>query len=274
MSKSADDKAARFAEARDVADDRPRVLSLGGGVNSTALLSAMARKNIPPDLVLFADTGGERPETYKHVEHIWWWCDQREIEFRIVTNGGRGQGRSLEENCLMRKELPSLAYGFKGCSVKWKRQPMDRFVRDWRPAIDCWATGGKVIRYIGIDAGEAHRAVLTEDEKFIYRYPLVEWGMGRQECIDEIKSRGWLVPPKSSCYYCPAMRRNEILDLQRDHPELLERALKIEANAETHTVSGLGRNWKWADFIKQENAQGKLWPECDAPCDCMDESDV
>lgn len=270
---SADNKTARFAEARDVTDDRPKVLSLGGGVNSTALLLAMVRKRQWPDLVLFSDTGGERPETYRHVEHVWRWCDQREIEFHIVTNGGRGQGRTLEENCLMRGELPSLAYGFKGCSVKWKRQPMDRFVRDWRPAIDCWATGGKVVRYIGIDAGEAHRAVLTEDAKFVYRYPLVEWGMGRQECIEEIEAAGWKVPPKSSCFYCPAMRRSEILDLQREHPELLERALKIEANAQTHTVAGLGRNWKWADFLKQEDAQGKLWPELDAPCGCMDESD-
>ena len=275
MTGSADDKAARFAEARDAKDDCPRVLSLGGGVNSTALLLAMARNHIQPHLVLFADTGGERPETYKHVEQVEWWCDKQGIEMQWVTNGGRGQGRTLEENCLTRKELPSLAYGFKGCSVKWKRQPMDRFVREWQPAKDCWAAGGKVVRFIGIDAGEAHRAVLDEDAKFTYRYPLVEWGMGRQECIREIENAGWLVPPKSSCFYCPAMRRNEILEMQRTHPELLQRALEIEANADTHTVAGLGRNWKWADFIRQEDAQGKLWPEMadGPPCDCMDISD-
>ncbi len=273
MSKSADDKAARFAEARKINEERPKVLSLGGGVNSTALLLAMCRKHMPPDLVLFADTGGERPETYHHVEHVWHWCEEREIEFRLVTNGGRGQGATLEENCLKRKELPSLAYGFKGCSVKWKRQPMDRFVREWEPAVECWATGGKVIRYIGIDAGESHRAVLTEDDKFVYQYPLVDWQMGRQECIEEIKSKGWPVPPKSSCFYCPAMRRSEILNLQLQHPDLLDRAIAIEANAETHTVAGLGRNWRWADFIRQEDAQGKLWPEIESPCACMDESD-
>ena len=250
------------------------VLSLGGGVNSTALLLALVRRGEHPDLVLFSDTGGERPSTYAHIDHVEKWCGDQKIEFQRVTNGGRGQGETLEENCLTRKELPSLAYGFKGCSVKWKRQPMDRFVRDWEPAAEAWSRGEKVMRLIGIDAGERHRAVLDEDKKYRYRYPLVEWDMGRDECIEEIKQAGWEVPSKSSCYFCPAMRRSEILKLKDEHPDLLERALEIERNAETHTVSGLGRNWKWADFIRQDDAQGKLWADPpDIACGCIDESD-
>ena len=269
MTRSADDKRARFTEAAQP----PRVLSLGGGVNSTALLLALARRDELPDLVLFADTGGERPETYEHVERVEAFCVERGVQFERVTNAGRGQGDSLEDNCMRRRELPSLAYGFKGCSVKWKRQPMDGFVRDWQPAKDCWDAGGKVVRLIGIDAGERHRAVLTDDKLFRYSYPLVQWDMARDECIEEISAAGWPVPPKSSCFYCPAMRRHEILALKQEHPDLLARALAIEANAETHTVAGLGRNWRWADFIKQDDAQGKLWPEIDSPCGCMDESD-
>ena len=260
--------------ARQVVIKPVSVLSLGGGVNSTALLLALVRKDDFPDLVLFADTGGERQSTYDHVDQVEKLCGVNGIQFERVTNGGRGQGDTLEENCLTRKELPSLAYGFKGCSVKWKRQPMDRFVRDWPPAMLVWSRGGKVARLIGIDAGERHRAVLDEDKLYRYRYPLVEWDMGRDECIEEIKQAGWTVPSKSSCWFCPAMRRSEILKLQDEEPELLERALEIERNAETHTVAGLGRNWKWADFLRQDNAQGKLW--ADPPsiaCGCMDESD-
>ena len=255
----------------------PSVLSLGGGVNSTAMLLELADRDMPPDLVLFADTGGELPATYAHVDAIEQWCGFKNIMFHRVTNAGRGQGDSLEDNCLKRKELPSLAYGFKGCSVKWKRQPMDRFVREWLPAKDAWARGERVTRYIGIDIGERHRAdnaKMADTDKYDYQYPLVEWEMDRTDCIMKIEATpGFTVPPKSSCFFCPAMRRGEILRLQSEHPELLERALRIEENAETHTTAGLGRNWKWSDFLRQDNAQGKLWPEIDAPCGCFDESE-
>jgi len=252
---------------------RPSVLSFGGGVNSTALLVGLAERVELPHLVLFSDTGGERPATYRHVEHMAAWCAVRGVPFVTVTNGGRGQGATLEENCLTRKELPSLAYGFKGCSSKWKRQPMDRYVREWAPAVECWENGGKVLRLIGIDAGESHRAVLTEDAKHVYRYPLVEWGWTREECVTAIRAAGLEVPPKSSCFFCPAMRRAEVLRLAEEEPDLFARAVAIEANAETHTVVGLGRNWKWADLVRQDKAQGKLWGSPEIPCGCMDESD-
>jgi hypothetical protein len=53
---------------------------------------------------------------------------------------------TLEENCLRQNILPSLAYGFKGCSQKYKIQPQDKFVNNWRPAKDCWKAGGKCLK--------------------------------------------------------------------------------------------------------------------------------
>lgn len=250
-----------------------RVLSFGGGVNSTALLLGLVERCEAPNLVLFSDTGGEFPETYEHVHEMAVWCRAREIEFVTVSNANRGQGDSLEENCLTRKELPSLAYGFKGCSVKWKRQPMDRYMKEREDAQAIWESGQLIEKCIGIDAGESHRAVLTEDKHYRYRYPLVEWGMDRDACVEIIQRYGFKVPRKSSCFFCPAMRKKEILQMQKDHPQLLARALALEANAETHTVKGLGRNWSWANFLAQEKAQGMLFPETvDQPCGCNDES--
>jgi len=40
---------------------QPVVISYGGGTNSTALITGMVRKNLPIDLVMFADTGCELP---------------------------------------------------------------------------------------------------------------------------------------------------------------------------------------------------------------------
>jgi 3'-phosphoadenosine 5'-phosphosulfate sulfotransferase (PAPS reductase)/FAD synthetase len=42
-------------------------VAFGGGTNSTAMLCGFRERGIKPDLILFADTGGELPETYEHV---------------------------------------------------------------------------------------------------------------------------------------------------------------------------------------------------------------
>ena len=248
-----------------------RVLSFGGGVNSTGLLVGLVNANASPDLVLFADTGGELPDTYAHVAEMFRWATSRGIRFEFVTNAGRGQGATLEENCLMRRELPSLAYGFKGCSVKWKRQPMDRFLAEDAQAKAVWESGGKVTRLIGIDAGESHRAVLTEDKKFAYKYPLVEWGWDRDLCLEAIRSAGLKVPPKSSCFFCPARKKREVMRLKKEHPDLFKRCEQMEANSMAHTAKGLGRSWSWTNYAKADEAQGRLFPDQpDMPCDCMD----
>ena len=45
-----------------------RVLSFGGGVQTTAMAILMAQGKITCDEVVFADTGAEKPETYWYME--------------------------------------------------------------------------------------------------------------------------------------------------------------------------------------------------------------
>lgn len=46
----------------------PLIVSYGGGVDSTGVLVEFVRRGIRPDLILFADTGGEHPETYLYLD--------------------------------------------------------------------------------------------------------------------------------------------------------------------------------------------------------------
>ena len=100
----------------------------GGGVDSTAMLVLLKRAGIRPDLITFADTGVEKPDTYHHVRRMdavlqsWGfptvtWC-------RKVTTDRVGY-TDLEGNCADNETLPSLAFGMKSCSIKWKQAPQD-----------------------------------------------------------------------------------------------------------------------------------------------------
>ena len=95
----------------------------GGGTDSTAELVEMSNRGVRPDLILFADTGGERPETYFYITMFSLWLAGHNMPPITVVKGSK----TLEDDCLARKALPSLAYGFKTCSQRFKAQPQDKF---------------------------------------------------------------------------------------------------------------------------------------------------
>ena len=251
------------------------VMAYGGGVNSTAMLILLKRQGVHLDLILFADTGGERPETYAYVEAMSRWCEANGFPGIVTVRkaGRRYFGETLEEECFRRAVLPSVAYGFKTCSQKFKAQPQDMYCNRWEAAKAEWAAGRKLVKFIGYDADEPHRVTVTEDSKYTLRYPLVDAGWGREECLRAIREEGLPEPQKSACFFCPHMRKPEIKDLKRKHPDLLERALAMEASAELTTVKGLGRRFSWAEFLRDEAGHQDMFDDLgEMPCGCYDGS--
>lgn len=247
------------------------IVSFGGGVNSAALLAGMWERGMTCDVILFADTGGEKPSTYDFVDIMDKWL--REHGFPEITRVRASQKtyKNLEHNCLYKKMLPSLAYGFKSCSHKYKKQPQEVWANNYQPAKDAWAAGKKVTKYLGIDIGEQRRAQIPEDKKYRYEYPLIDWGWDREDCLGTLKRAGLPNPGKSACFFCPGSKKKEILNLQREYPELAQRAIEMERNAELSSVRGLGRSFSWEVFLKADAAQGRLFPEVvETACLCWD----
>ena len=110
--------------------DCPLVVAYGLGVDSTAMLIEFVRRGIRPDSILFADTGGEKPETYQYMNVIQPYL--RRVGFPPVVTvrykPKRAVYHTLEAQCLHTGTLPSLAYGGKSCSLKYKRAPQDKFI--------------------------------------------------------------------------------------------------------------------------------------------------
>lgn len=260
------------------------VASYGGGVNSTAMLIGMWQRGDKPNLILFADTGGETPETMKYLDTFSRWLQDRGFPaIRTVQKTTKRAGRfrganetlTLERMCLEQNVLPSIAYGMKTCSLKFKREPQDEYLWAWMRERIPVGPFERVVKLIGFDAGEPHRAIESPDVRCANRYPLIEWGWDRDECIEAIAEAGLCVPPKSSCFFCPNMEELEILTLRDRHPELLRRALALESNAvSTHgsSIKGLGRDVSWRQIIEYDAAQMSFIPRVapSIPCECWD----
>ena len=145
-----------------------------------------------------------------------------------------GNRLTLEAECLRSCTLPSIAYGHKRCSQKHKIGPQEKFCNHLEPCREVWRHGGKVTRFIGYDAGEVKRYQHSRkyneaDKKYENRYPLIEeWGWSRDDCVRAIQAAGLPQPGKSSCFFCPSMKRQEILALKEHYPELYQRAFDLE----------------------------------------------
>jgi hypothetical protein len=229
------------------------VVSYGGGTNSTAMLVGMHERGERPDAILFADTGGEKPHTYEHIEAMQAWCVK--VGFPPIQSVRNPKG-TLEQDCLDREALPSVAYGFKSCSDHFKIRPQARFLKD--------AGIVPTQRLIGFDADEPHRAKPIEGN----RYPLIEWGWGRDECVKAIDRAGLPQPGKSACFFCPSSKKHEIIDLRKRYPDLLERALAMEANADLTKIKGLGRDFAWSALVQFSDAQIDMFSESRVEIDC------
>lgn len=241
---------------------QPLIVADGLGVDSMAMLEGLRQHGVRPDVILFADTAGEKDETYAYLPVANAWCDKvgfprvTVVEYVVKNFKNWPPYQGLEENCLTNGTLPSEAFGMGSCSQKWKQQPQNNWTKTWAPAIDAWARGEKVRKAIGYDDSTADKKrscsanrtfKVTPDDRYDYWYPLQEWHWDRKKCVEVIVGLGlpgwdpsylsgaplvWIdrggIPVKSSCWFCPNMKSFEIDSLPK---EKLARIVVMEARA-------------------------------------------
>jgi hypothetical protein len=224
------------------------LVPFGGGVNSVALMIELVKRNIRPDFILFANTGGwtnlgEKHATYRYKRFFSNWLTSKGFP-EIITVAYNSEG--LYREMIRLKTLPSVVFGWKTCSQKWKIRAADNYLKSKGISI--------ARKIIGYDAGESFRAKGLQDEKGIpHWYPLIEWNYDRLDCVKVIMDAGLPLPPKSSCFFCPNMKAWEIQQLKNEDPCRFESAIKMEENAQERlsVIRGLGRKKKWSELVTQ-----------------------
>lgn len=288
----------------------PIAWSYGGGKDSTAGILHMYDLGIRPDLIIIADVGGEHPHTWETVKALDYWCKLVDFPEVTVTSyySPTTRYQSLEGNCLHNDGLPSLAYGGHSCSLKWKIEAIEDEIwgiEGWEPARVALEQGIRVTRCIGYDYGCADSkrfAKVDKQEKkeeakgtFMHwknRYPLREWQLSREDLDATIENHpdfvalletytGSRTVRKSSCFFCPAMKVEEVEEMARDYPDLALRAAVMEYRAETGkhgllTCNGLGlgtgakhswdkvkgrKNWSWSKHLVSVGLLPQDWVE-------------
>lgn len=262
------------------------VVSYGGGTDSTALLVEAHRRGIRPDLILFADTGSEMPHTYDYLPVMAEWCAKVGFpEIQVVRWMRECVFVPLHQACLERSELPSKAYGMGSCTDRWKQRPLDRAVREHPDVVAAVSSGRVVERWLGYDAREAGRVanIRHKPPPYLWRAPLFEWDIAREQCREIIAAAGLPQPGKSSCWMCPMMRGHEIDNMAAAYPALAAAAVEMERKAAAAGSAGAGGRGlgmrlgaRWEQWLSRP-PQERLFPaavdeedEEEKPCGCHD----
>ena len=192
-----------------------KILSLGAGVNSTALLVLKSQGKVDFECAVFADTGGEHPETYQYLEQIIKpFCSFHKIPLAIVKRGGL---EDLYEYSLKRKIIPTRM--FRSCTDNFKIRVLKKYVfKNYPKEIIDWV--------IGISAEEKKRAKSGCGNC----YPLLDLGIDREGCKKIIQDAGLPLPIKSGCYFCPFTPKKGWRNLLKNHPDLYLKAESLEKN--------------------------------------------
>jgi hypothetical protein len=202
-----------------------RILSLGAGVQSSALLILAARGDLPKlDAAIFSDTGWEPKAVYDHLDRL-----EEEVAkpagipiYRVSSGNIRNDALNPTKRFASMPLFVKNPDGSQGitrrqCTSEYKLKPIKEKVRELlgaQPRDDGKPgrvpKGRFVEQWIGISTDERDRALDAEgnlkagDVKYSRnRYPLLELNMSRALCRTLLDASGFGQTPKSACIGCP-----------------------------------------------------------------------
>ena len=166
-------------------DDRAaHILSFGGGVNTVALMIMLVQDGAPLDAAVFADTGGEVPETYHAVDAAKEYLGKHGIPLVVVQ--ARPRQTDLYQTATRRHVIPSVQW--RWCTRDFKVRPIHKYYAK---------LGVPINQYLGIAFDEVHRMKDSRVDHIKNVYPLIDKRMTRKDCVDLIIEANLPVPEKA-----------------------------------------------------------------------------
>lgn len=225
-----------------------KILSLGAGVQSTVLALMVAKGELPPiDGAIFADTQWEPESVYRHLE---WLTPQLPFPVHVVSIGNIVDAIRTRRNTTGGRyaAIPwftvnpdgSKGMGRRQCTSEYKLTPIMRKLRELlgvgrRARIKA----GAVEQWIGISTDEATRMKDARQRWMRNRWPLVELGMSRADCLTWMARHGYPQPPKSACLGCPFHNQKAWETMRDESPAEFEKACEIDAVLRTGHARGM-----------------------------------
>lgn len=235
-----------------------RVISYGGGVQSTALLVLAAQGEIDFSVAIFANTGddSEHPATIRYVREVAMpYAAAHGIDLVTIQRHRRNgdtetlYGRLMADNrsvgIPMRMDT-SGAPGNRNCTLDFKIRPIAKELKR-RGATA--ANPAVVALGISVDEYQRMRSSSGIPHETL-TYPLIDLRFDRAACVGIIERARLPVPPRSACWFCPYHSLAAWRKQLQTEPDLFERSAQLEDTLNARRLtSGLSPVWMTGKLI-------------------------
>ena len=213
------------------------VISLGAGVQSStmALMAACGEITPMPKAAIFADTMAEPASVYRWLDWL-----EKQLPYPVVRvskgsltevaltirqrKDGTGQWAKTVIPTYIKNPDGSRGLVQRQCTYDYKVIPLTRMALKLMKQHKAKS----VRQWIGISLDEAHRMKPSRDKRIEHRWPLVDMGMKRHDCLRWMEAHGYPKPPRSACIYCPYHSDAEWRRLRDNEPEAFAAAVDFE----------------------------------------------
>jgi 3'-phosphoadenosine 5'-phosphosulfate sulfotransferase (PAPS reductase)/FAD synthetase len=256
----------------EIIEDRPLLVSVSGGKDSTAMALWLIDQGLADRChYVFADTGWEHPDVYKYLEYL----ENIIGPIHKATNSKYPGGFAD----LVRKKGMFPSRKFRFCTEQLKVVPIREYAAQLTEEL-----GQELISCVGIRAAESRsRAALDMWDsggpiKLDTWRPIIEWGV---DDVIEYHNRHNVVPcslylrdkhPASrvGCYPCIMSRKKEICGVAEQDSWRIDEIRNLELEVQEKYI---GRNPDWKDQKWQLPTmfQGRQYKKGERPMTPIDE---
>jgi hypothetical protein len=228
------------------------VLNLGAGVQSTTVLLMSCCGVLPKlDCAVFADTGWEPVEVYRHLN---WLKSASSVPIHVVSAGNirdNGVNGTLGGRAKSRGERfatinPDGSQGMirRQCTQEFKIEPIEKFIRRELLGLQPRQRAPRtpvVRQWFGISRDEFTRTRKPAAAWKTHYYPLVGvefigekmnmvdgLSLSRAGCLEWIEQHGYPIPPRSACIGCPFHSDAEWRNMKENRPDEFEDACDFD----------------------------------------------
>lgn len=186
------------------------IISLGAGVQSStmALMAAHGEIGPMPDCAIFADTQAEPKAVYAWLDWL-----EKQLPFP-VHRVSKGNLREELLNHMGGKNRIGARPPFftnsggmllRQCTTTFKVFPIQAEIRRLIGLKPRQRAPKEVVvhQWIGISTDEAQRMKPSNLSYIKNIWPLIDAGMSRNDCLRWMEKRGYPMPAKSACTFCP-----------------------------------------------------------------------
>lgn len=214
------------------------VISLGAGVQSSTMFLMSCLGELPkPNVAIFADTKGEPKHVYEYLDWLKIMGHRYGIPVHVVSRGdlrqdtldyisGKSQRASSIPAFVKTGDTNREGRMWRQCTKDYKimavRDEVRRLLKEnpeYEKPVEMW---------IGISTDEIVRMKDSNVKYINHRWPLIEKGMSRTDCLDWYKDHEFPEPARSACTFCPYRKNAEWAEMKNSDPESFAEAVEFD----------------------------------------------